>query len=70
MTSNEKAVVDGERYALWPDGTFCRIEDTGKHIPALGRNYQEVIAIGSDNLLPVCGQQASSTTTLLVIQSR
>lgn len=49
MTLSGKVVLEGERYALWPDGTFCRINEVDRYVLALGHDYQEVIGVGCDD---------------------
>jgi len=51
MSHVNQAVIEGERYALWPDGTFCRINEVDSYAPVLGHDYQEVIGVGRDDSL-------------------
>jgi len=55
-----KAIIDGERYALWPDGTFCKLSEIKTHLHSKGAGYQEVIGIGRDDLTLKAGVIASS----------
>ena len=51
MNQMNQAIVDGERYSLWPDGNFCRINEVESYTPVLGHDYQEVIGVGRDDSL-------------------
>lgn len=50
MNASRPAIVDGEKYALWSDGTFCKLRDIQTHLHSKGADYIEVVGIGRDDL--------------------